>query len=280
MTSYNRTGYLKSNFKIFHLKDQKKHDIEYHYHNFHKVLIFLSGHVTYSIEGRSYQLQPNDIVFVNSGEVHKPIICDNTTYERIIIYISKDYLSSYSEENNDLSLCFKKASHNKSHVLRVHSFANSKLGSITKELEASFNTDEYANDLYHNILFLEFMIQLNRLSINDGVEYIKNSSPNQKIVEIINYVNNNLTDEISIDSIANTFFLSRYYLMHIFKEETGYTIGNYITNKRLLLAKDLIAHGMPITAACYESGFKNYSTFSRAYKKSFGTTPTNACKNK
>ena len=259
MTSYNRTGYLKSNFKIFHLKDQKKHDIEYHYHNFHKVLIFLSGHVTYSIEGRSYQLQP---------------------YERIIIYISKDYLSSYSEENNDLSLCFKKASHNKSHVLRVHSFANSKLGSITKELEASFNTDEYANDLYHNILFLEFMIQLNRLSINDGVEYIKNSSPNQKIVEIINYVNNNLTDEISIDSIANTFFLSRYYLMHIFKEETGYTIGNYITNKRLLLAKDLIAHGMPITAACYESGFKNYSTFSRAYKKSFGTTPTNAFKNK
>ncbi|SER72211.1 AraC family transcriptional regulator [Lachnobacterium bovis] len=278
MNSYNRTGYLKSNFKIFHLKDQKKHDIEYHYHDFHKILIFLSGNVTYSIEGRSYELQPNDIVFVNSGEVHKPIINDNSTYERIIIYISKDYLDSYSEKNNDLSLCFKKASSNKSHVLRVHSFSNSKLGSITKELEASFNTDAYANDLYHNILFLEFMIQLNRLSINDGIEYIKNSSPNQKIVEIINYVNNNLTDEISIDSLAKTFFLSRYYLMHIFKEETGYTIGNYITNKRLLLAKDFILHGMPITAACYESGFKNYSTFSRAYKKTFGTTPTNAFK--
>ena len=61
--------------------------------------------------------------------------------------------------------------------------------------------------------------------------------------------------------------------MHKLKEETGYTIGNYLTTKRLLLAKDLIAGGMPITEACYECGFRNYSTFSRAYKKNFGSNP-------
>lgn len=278
MNSYTQKGYLDSNFKIFHLVDQDMKSINFHYHNFHKILIFLSGNVTYSIEGRSYNLQSNDIVFVNAGEVHRPVVHDASPYERIIIYISKDYLNDYSQDNNDLSLCFKQAYENKSHVLRVHSFNNSKLGQITHELEDSFKSIDYANELYHNILFLEFMIQLNRASIHNGIEYIKNSSSNEKIVDILNYVNEHLTEDINIDTLANSFYLSRYYLMHSFKEETGYTIGNYITTKRLLLAKDLIANGMPITTACYECGFKNYSTFSRAYKKNFNSTPTEGLK--
>ena len=64
-----------------------------------------------------------------------------------------------------------------------------------------------------------------------------------------------------------------------FKEQTGYTIGNYLSTKRLLLAKDLIAEGAPITEVCYACGFKNYSTFSRAYKKSFGEAPRESLQN-
>jgi AraC-like DNA-binding protein len=64
--------------------------------------------------------------------------------------------------------------------------------------------------------------------------------------------------------------------MHFFKSETGYTIGNYITEKRLLLAKNLVSSGSSITEACYNSGFKNYSTFSRAFKKAYHTIPKNA----
>ena len=61
--------------------------------------------------------------------------------------------------------------------------------------------------------------------------------------------------------------------MHTFKEQTGYSIGSYLSTKRLLLAKELILSGKPITDVCYECGFKNYSTFSRAYKKCFGADP-------
>ena len=61
--------------------------------------------------------------------------------------------------------------------------------------------------------------------------------------------------------------------MHTFKEQTGYSIGSYLSTKRLLLAKELILSGKPITDVCYECGFKNYSTFSLAYKKCFGESP-------
>lgn len=273
MNTYQKTGYLLENFKIFHLIDNEQMQFDFHYHDFHKILIHLNGNTSYCIEGRTYTLHQNDIIFVNAGEVHRPIIHPGSPYERIVIYISQDFLNNYDRANNDISLCFTQASKMQSHVLRLPSFYNSKLGKITKELEASLNDSDYANELYHEILFLEFMIQLNRAVIHNHVEYISNTTSDSKTIQIINYLNQNLTNDISIDSIAEKFYISRYHLMHTFKIETGYTIGNYITTKRLQLAQSLIANGTSINNACFSSGFKNYSTFSRAYKKLFNCTP-------
>lgn len=273
MAKYNKLGYLTSNFKIFHLIDKDPIQVDFHYHDFHKILIHLSGNASYCIEGRTYQLMPNDIVFVNAGEVHRPILHDSTPYERIIVYISKDFLSDYQDKGNDLTLCFTQAKEHQAHIIRVPSFFNSKLGAIIKELEVALDSNEYAKELYHEILFLEFMIQLNRTAICDEIEYISNSVYNPKTIAIIDFLNSNLTNDISIDKLAANFYVSRYHLMHSFKEDTGYTIGGYITTKRLALAQSLINEGHSINDACYESGFKNYSTFSRAYKKSFGCSP-------
>lgn len=273
MNEYEKTGYLNSNFKIFHLVDKGITPIGFHFHDFHKILLLMKGNVSYCVEGRTYDLQADDIVFVPAGEVHRPVLHDTAIYERIIIYISKDYLNTYRTDNYDLAQCLIEAHQKQSHVLRVPAFGTTKLGQIVRELEQSLDSNEYANELYHNLLFLEFMIQLNRVAIHDGIEYLSNSSSNKKMIDVIDYLNEHLTDDLSIDFLAETFYLSRYHLMHAFKEETGYTIGNYLSTKRLLLARDRIRQGEPITNVCYECGFRNYSTFSRAYKKNFGCSP-------
>ena len=91
---------------------------------------------------------------------------------------------------------------------------------------------------------------------------------------MLNYLGEHLTEDISIDTLSAHFFLSRSYLMHTFKEQTGYTIGNYLSTKRLLLAKDLIAEGAPITEVCYACGFKNYfDLFARHTKKVLEKAP-------
>lgn len=308
MSKYEKLGYLTSPFRIFHLSDSNLGEIPFHYHDFHKILIHLSGNCSYSIEGRSYELMPNDIVLVNAGEVHRPVLhnlsdigrqdspdniaagiyvnqtkldvpSENTTkrtsvYERIIIYVSREYLAEKSDQDSDLGLCFKLAQEKQSHVLRLPAFPTTPLGKAAKVLDESAKGNDYAKKLHHEISFLEFMIQLNRATLNDRTEYLPTSSSNQKMVEIIDYLNHNLTSDMSVDTIANKFYISRYHLMHSFKEETGYSIGNYITTKRLLLAKSLIASGQSISDACFNCGFKNYSTFSRAYKKAFGQCPS------
>lgn len=273
MPEYKKVGYLTTSFKMFHLKDNSHKEFTYHYHDFHKILILLSGDVTYCIEGRTYDLKPDDIVLVNAGEVHKPIIRSDAPYERIIIYVSPDFLNEYQEDGNDLSLCLTQALAEQSHVLRLHSSRSGKLGKAIHELDKSLKDHDYANELYHRILFLEFMIQLNRAALHNHIEFIDDSASNEKILSVLSYMNEHLTDDISIEDLSERFFLSRYYLMHTFKEQTGYTIGSYLTTKRLFLAKELIAEGTPITDVCYACGFRNYSTFSRAYKKSFGESP-------
>ena len=273
MKTYTKTGYLDHDFKMFHLSDQGLRTIEYHYHDFNKLIIFIKGNVTYCIEGKFHDLKPYDIILVNAGEIHKPIIHDESLYERIIIYISPSFLSEYKTESYDLSYCFHQAKMEQSNVLRINMAEKSKLYQVCKELEHSLHENEYASELYHNLLFLEFMIHLNRTALANNINYIVNNYSNDKVRQIIEYIHSHLKEDLTIDTIAQALFINKHYLMHLFKAETGYTIGNYITSKRLILAKEMIQNGVSVTQACYECGYKNYSSFFRAYKKHYKDAP-------
>ncbi|HWT26958.1 MAG TPA: AraC family transcriptional regulator [Mobilitalea sp.] len=276
MNHIEKTGYLNNDFKMFHIVDRQRKEYEFHYHDFNKIIIFISGNINYTIEGKNYLLKPYDIVLVNAGEIHRPSVLDNSAYERIIIYVSTQFLNTYKDEDYDLSHCFEQAKKEHSNVLRIPSVDKSKLYQVCIELEHSFADNAFANELYQKILFLEFMIQLNRTLIANHINYLDSVIGNAKLLPILDYINEHLTEDISVEKLAENFYLSRYYLMHFFKEETGYTIGNYITEKRLMLAKNLVQNGSSATDACYQSGFKNYSTFSRAFKKTYNTIPKNS----
>ena len=202
---------------------------------------------------------------------------NNAVYERIIIYISPEFIEMYQEEQVNLDQCFLNAEQKNSNVLRIPSFQKSRLYSICAELEQSLPSRLFANTLYQKVLFLEFMIHLNRAAIqNKSHYYIETHYSNTKILAVIAYINSNLTTDITIDFLASHFYISKYHLMHTFKEETGYTIGSYLATKRLLYARSLIENGMSVTEACYQSGYRNYSTFYRAYKKLFQQSARNS----
>lgn len=274
MSAYEKRGYLNQDFRIFHPKDTVNREFSYHYHDFYKILIFLRGDVTYCIEGKSYELSPYDIVLINTGEIHRPIIQSTKIYERIILYISPDFLRSCAPDTDSLELCFQHTRQQHSNVLRIPSIKNSRLFRTLKEMEQTLQNDDYGNELLLNALFLEFMVHLNRAAVHNTLSFIPTLEANDKILSVLSYINEHLTENISIDFLAETFFTSKYYLMHAFKKETGYTIGNYLNIKRLRYAKELIQSGSPVSQACFECGFRNYSTFSRAYKKQFGSSPT------
>lgn len=273
MSNYEKKGYLHSDFKLFYLTDNSSEEPDYHYHDFDKIIIFIKGHISYMIEGRSYDLQPHDIVLVNRNHIHKPFIDNSIPYERIIIYISRNFIDTYRTDSYDLSYCFQKAKQEASYVLRFPNTKNNVLLESTVKLERSFRDGDYAHELKQQLDVLEFMIYLNRAARKQNLDFVSTSSHNQKIIETIDYINTHLAEDISIESIARHFYISKYYMMRTFKEVTGYTILDYITMKRMILAKKLIEDNKPLTDVALECGYNGYSTFYRCFKKFYGYSP-------
>lgn len=272
---YEKTGYLYEPFKLFHLTDHEMKVYECHYHDFYKIMLFISGDVDYFIEGITYRLEPSDIVLVGTGEVHRPIIRSTSPYERIILYVSPEFLTSYSAKDYSLETCFLKQTEKAERlpVLRTTPSSAHGLFKLCRKLEDSLSCDDYAAELYHRCLLVQFLIELNRSFLSDHSRYIETGFSDRKITEILHYINEHLDSDLSIESLSKKFFISRRHLMHIFKEETGYSIGKYVNAKRLFSARDKIQHGMSLTEACFSSGFRHYSTFTRSYYRMFQTTP-------
>lgn len=267
-----KKGYLESEFKLFHLVDDKLRIFEYHYHDFYKLLIPLRGNVSYFIEGKEYVLKPYDTLLLSPGELHKPIILDNSPYERIIFYISAEYFSGTMDGVYNLNQCFVQAQEKQSNLIRQKS-PSPKLQSIVQELLLSLSEEDFSQTLFQKIKITEYLIWLNRILLKDTKTFTSAATANPTVLKIISFINEHIAEDLSIEIIAAALFLHPSYIMHLFKAETNYTIGKYITEKRLYLCNHYIREGLSVTEACFRSGFNSYGAFYHAYRKRYGKSP-------
>ena len=256
---YQKSGYLNSPFRLFYLEDLPGREYTYHYHDFHKLLIFLNGTVSYRVEGREYDLKPGDQVLIPAGEIHCPVV---------------------HPWECELSVCCSNAMEAHENLIRRHESLSGSLYPVLQELIRTFSSEDFGTSFYQKLKFAEYLLLLNRYLLKQENQKISLILPtaNPQILQILDYINAHLTQDLSIDKIADAAFLNRSYLMHLFRDETGYTIGKYITEKRLYLANHAIEQGVSVTDACYQSGFRNYPTFYQAYRNKYHKSPKQARK--
>ena len=144
----------------------------------------------------------------------------------------------------------------------------------TVENDIKVQESEYAGELTTRLDVLKMLICFNKACVSEDFGFKPEARYNRKVIELIEYIMENLTRDLSIDALADRFYMSKYHMMRIFKSETGYSIHQYISEKRILLARNYIMSGMPATTACLECGFKDYSSFSRAFKNQLGVLPS------
>jgi AraC-like DNA-binding protein len=271
-----KRGYLKGDFEFFHLKDQKKIAFDYHYHDFNKIIIFISGNVTYHIEGKAYKLKPWDILLISNREIHNPIIDSGCSYERIILWINQAFLDKHSLDDSNLSTCFNLALKTNYNLLRLSPELIKSVRQNLLELEEAHKNIHFGSRILKNSLFMQLIVLINREFLGNyshkdayDIEY------DERIDNILRYINDNLVGDLSIESLATKFYISKYHLMHKFKLHTGYSLHNYILLKRLIAANNLLKTGKPAMEVCIECGFGDYSSFVRAFKKMFGLSPKN-----
>ncbi len=262
-----KRGYLLEDFRLFHLRGAQGVKAEFHYHEFCKLLILVSGTGGYSVEGHRYALQPGDLVLVGSRAVHRPEFDPEAPYERIIIYIDPEFLRQQSTADCDLLEIF---SGKQGHVLRCP--GQQRLLGMSAELEQALSGQEFGRVILSTGALLRLLVHIGReLSRSDPPSPAPMDS---RILQLMDYIRAHAAEDLTIDALAEHCYMSKYHMMHLFREETGQSIYGYLTQQRLIAARSLMEGGMRATEAAFRCGFAAYSSFTRAYGKQFGATPT------
>ncbi|MCE5286022.1 MAG: AraC family transcriptional regulator [Pelosinus sp.] len=268
-----KRGYLNSNFEFFNLQDNQVLQIQSHYHDFDKIIIFISGKVTYLIEGKAYKLQPLDILLVNQSAIHQPIIDASVPYKRIVLWLKPAFLQQYQAVDSDLSTCFALANKYKFNLLRFSPEMQQRMQEVLAEIHES-KQGEFGSQVLREALVLKLLVYVNRTFLaRQDQAVLADIEYDATICKLLQYINEHLAEDLSVEKLASLFFLSKYYLMRKFKYHTGYTLHNYILHKRLIAANNLIRSGQSTIAASMSSGFGDYSTFVRAFKKVYRMSP-------
>ena len=267
---YEVRGYLREPFRLFHLADDRHEEIAYHYHSFHKIIMLLAGRAGYAIEGERYTLQPGDYVLVGRGSIHRPVVADGDYYERMILYISPACLEALAVDDCDPSECFRLAQQSFQYVYRDG--PDSRVRQLFQSLHQTIVRGGYGASLLTQAQFTELLVEVNRLC-RDG-HGVGAAGGDSKVVSLLQYLNLHLSEPLSIDDLSARFYISKYHMMRRFRQETGYSIHGYLSEKRLLLAQQLLSRGAAPSEVFSQVGYQDYSTFSRAYKKQFGRGPS------
>ena len=181
-------------------------------------------------------------------------------------------MAKYAQGNNNLLKCFEVAIKNNYNLLRLNMKSIDIIKNLIQDIQNCNNSNEFGSEILKESLFVQLMVLMNRLFLNSDIEDIQYD---KTIEGVLNYINSNLENDLSIDTIASEFFISKYYLMRKFKNQIGSSIHNYVVQKRLILARSLISDGLSMSSVCSRCGFNDYSSFVRAFKKVYGVSPSN-----
>lgn len=268
--TFAREGYLEENYHYFHLRDTAGQERDFHFHEFDKVVLLISGSVDYAVEDTVYALSPWDVLLVPHHTIHKAVIDKSAPYERIIIYLDRKYFDRVLPEAH-LAECFARAEKTGRHLLTPTARQRELIAAAANGYEESLADNEPGAQAMRDTLMMQLIIHINRILAAAPEHPVKKLDP--KIENTLSYINEKLSGELSVDALAERVYLSRYHFMRLFKAQTGSTVHAYVRQKRLMYAARLIREGVNANKAALDSGFSDYSTFHRAFTESFGVSP-------
>ncbi len=271
-----RRHFSFDNFDFTHTRDDHPAAIPFHshVHDYYELLFFVSGDGKFTVEGTEYTMAPGSILITRPGEFHHLTILSDHPYERLVFIFSPQFVTTF---DSDLKI--------------LTPFQNRLLGEYNYYSDTAIGTRSFFDVFFGPDVSSDIPGELARaraysffatLLCNVYSEFTRKhnasrdaGSANRATQEIINYINNNLSEDLSRRELSKRFFFSESQINRLIKKSTGLSTGQYITLKRMHLARKLFMGGKSVQTVCDSCGFNSYTAFFIAYKKHFGCSPTN-----
>ena len=235
-----------------------------HSHDTYEIYLFLEGKSDYLVEGNKYRLKKGDLIVMRRGELHINSIRSDATYKRCFVHFD---ISALLEEINGqhlLDFLDRRPLGEYNHYPAKEFPDNHWLPYLQAISSAGSKSEKLC---YLLPLLNELHSCFSRMSGQPA-----SKEPNL-VAEICKYINRDLTQDLSLERLSEQFYISKTHLNRLFKTHVGTTAGQYVNLKRLFLGKELIQNGVAPTDVYSKCGFRDYTTFYRAFKKQFQLSP-------
>lgn len=264
---------LSNNFEIYYYNDSHFTGVPQHFHDYYEFYFFLEGNISMQINQDEIVLRPGDVLLIPPGIPHHAVSHnDDKPYRRFVLWVAKDYYEQLLAFSADYAYLIAQAECYGHYRFHYDLFEFNTLQGKVFQLIEDLHTDRYGRDVMISLHIYELILYLNRTVYEKDHPDIPKEE--QHLYQnLIHYIEEHLDEDLTLDCLSKAFFLSKYHIAHVFKEHLGLSVHQYITKKRLTMCRDAILGNMDISKAYLLYGFKDYSSFFRAFRKEYGISP-------
>lgn len=274
-TYTHRQTMVARDYEVYRYRSTYMNEVALHHHDFYEVYLLLRGKVDYIVENHIYHMRPGDVMLVSPLELHQArIAADAEPYERIVLWIARGYLEQLSTPHTSLTRCFDRTVPGHDNLLRLPGAASAEMRRQLERLGALRSApEEYGSDLLAGSCLTGLLVELNKAALDRSRTAHADCSTDRVVDAVLDYINEHYSEPLTLDLLAERFFISKYHLLRKFDAQVGTTVHRYILQKRLLIAKQLLAGGVAPSEVCQYCGFGDYANFYRAFKAEYQMTP-------
>lgn len=189
---------IRSDFELSHFREVIPSAVDVHVHDFYEIYYLNSGaNISYQVGQQTYILRPGDIVIINSGDPHRPILNKNSLYDRILLWLSEQYVRDLGTVRTELSSCFKTALDDGKNLLRLKQDAAGAFTQALGKLEKTYNSNGYGDDVYIKCFLAELLVLINRSYMDIPDEEIEGEVTTNKLVDgVLRFIDSNLDKDL------------------------------------------------------------------------------------
>ena len=267
-----RQSMREKQFEIFQYRDRKMKNVGVHHHDFYEVYFFLGGKVNFRVQGRFYTLEPGDLLLINPHELHEAQVDPEERYERIVLWIDRGFLRELGGSGCDLTACFDRTDPGCTNLLRPDPMQRAVVQNILEQMTEEYYGNRFGSEVCARGLLIQFLVEINRMVQKLSENVTQHEAPDI-VSQVLSYIGTHYQEPITLQSLADSFYISRYYLSHEFSRRVGTSVYRYIIFKRLMYAKEMMDDGVSPGNVYQVCGFGDYANFYRAFKNEYGISP-------
>ena len=241
-----------------------------HFHDHFELLLPLTSPGNIFVNDQVYPLQRGTLYLIGENTLHRTM--STGQHARYVLHISRKSLTRLSTAQTDFTRLMQDN-------FRRAALSDPELEQLTeafRSLEENKNDGSFGSDMRQMIALIHLLLQvsplLNAATAGESIQSIQNKDF-LRISPILDYIQEHLSQPLSLDQIASQFYLSKHYLCRIFKAATGFSVMEYIIYSRILKARQLLQEGVSVQQAGELSGFSDNSHFIRTFGHLTGTSP-------